>query len=152
MERRLFLKGSIAGGAITSAIGAGLLSVKDAMAEWPKATMKAKDLIGALGSAGKGEASDKIKLKAPEIAENGAVVPIDVDATGLEGVTNITLLVESNPSPMAASFEIAEGTAGFAATRVKMGKSGNAIAVVVAGGKTYHAQKEVKVTIGGCGG
>jgi len=152
MKRRLFLKGSVAGGAFTSAVGAGLLSVKDVLAEWPEARMKAKDLAGALGEAGKGEASDKIKIKAPEIAENGAVVPIDIDATAIEGVTSITLVIESNPTPTAANFNFSEGAAAFAATRVKMGKTGNAIVVVKAGDKTYHAQKEVKVTIGGCGG
>jgi len=152
MKRRLFLRGSVAGGAFTSAIGAGLLSVKDALAEWPKAMMEAKDISTALGDAGKGQASDKIKLKAPKIAENGAVVPIDIDATGIDGVSSITLLIESNPTPIAANFNFEPGAAGFAATRVKMGKSGNVVAVVKAGDTTYHTQKEVKVTIGGCGG
>jgi sulfur-oxidizing protein SoxY len=96
-------------------------------------------------------ASDKVKLDAPEIAENGAVVPISV-ATTLENVTSIALLVSENPNALAASYVIPEGTLPSVANRLKMQKTTNVIAIVEAGGKLYSATKEVKVTVGGCGG
>jgi sulfur-oxidizing protein SoxY len=97
------------------------------------------------------EASDKVKLDAPEIAENGAVVPISVTTT-LENVTSISFLVSENPNALAASYRIPEGTLPSVANRLKMQKTSNVIAIVEAGGKLYSATKEVKVTVGGCGG
>jgi sulfur-oxidizing protein SoxY len=97
------------------------------------------------------EASDKVKLDAPEIAENGAVVPIAVSTT-LAGVSSISILVADNPNALAASYKIPEGTLPTVANRLKMAKTSNVIAVVEAGGKLYSATKEVKVTVGGCGG
>lgn len=97
------------------------------------------------------EASDKIKLDAPEIAENGAVVPIAVSST-LPDVTSISILVADNPNALAASYRIPAGTIPNVANRLKMAKTSNVIAVVEAGGKLYSATKEVKVTVGGCGG
>ena len=97
------------------------------------------------------EASDKVKLDAPEIAENGAVVPIAV-ATTLTGVTSISFFVSENPNALAASYVIAEGTMPAVANRLKMAKTCNVITIVEADGKLYSASKEVKVTVGGCGG
>jgi sulfur-oxidizing protein SoxY len=97
------------------------------------------------------EASDKVKLDAPEIAENGAVVPISVSST-LADVTSISILVAENPNALAASYKIPAGTIPNVANRLKMAKTSNVIAVVEAGGKLYSATKEVKVTVGGCGG
>jgi sulfur-oxidizing protein SoxY len=97
------------------------------------------------------EASDKIKLDAPEIAENGAVVPVAVSST-LPDVTSISILVAENPNALAASYKIPAGTMPNVANRLKMAKTSNVIAVVEAGGKLYSATKEVKVTVGGCGG
>jgi sulfur-oxidizing protein SoxY len=97
------------------------------------------------------EASDKVKLDAPEIAENGAVVPIAVSST-LANVTSISILVADNPNALAASYNIPAGTIPNVANRLKMAKTSNVIAVVEAGGKLYSATKEVKVTVGGCGG
>jgi len=97
------------------------------------------------------EASDKVRLDAPEIAENGAVVPISVTTT-LENVTSISFLVSENPNALAASYRIPEGTMPSVANRLKMQKTSNVIAIVEAGGKLYSATKEVKVTVGGCGG
>jgi sulfur-oxidizing protein SoxY len=97
------------------------------------------------------EASDKVKLDAPEIAENGAVVPIGVSST-LSDVTSISILVADNPNALAASYKIPAGTIPNVANRLKMAKTSNVIAVVEAGGKLYSATKEVKVTVGGCGG
>src|SRR4051812_6490815 len=97
------------------------------------------------------EPSDKIKLDAPEIAENGAVVPISISST-LADVTSISILVAENPNALVASYRIPAGTMSNVANRLKMAKSSNVIAVVEAGGKLYSATKEVKVTVGGCGG
>jgi sulfur-oxidizing protein SoxY len=97
------------------------------------------------------EASDKVKIDAPEIAENGAVVPIGVSST-LAEVTSISILVADNPNALVASYKIPAGTIPNVANRLKMAKTSNVIAVVEAGGKLYSATKEVKVTVGGCGG
>ena len=97
------------------------------------------------------EASDKIKLDAPEIAENGAVVPVAVSST-LSDVTSISILAAENPNALVASYRIPAGTIPTVANRIKMAKTSNVIAVVEAGGKLYSATKEVKVTVGGCGG
>jgi sulfur-oxidizing protein SoxY len=97
------------------------------------------------------EPSDKVKLDAPEIAENGGVVPISVTTT-LADVTSISFVVSENPFALAASYKIPEGTVPAVANRLKMAKTSNVTALVEAGGKLYSATKEVKVTVGGCGG
>ena len=97
------------------------------------------------------EASDKVKLDAPEIAENGSVVPIGVTTT-LADVTSISFLVSENPNALVASYKIPAGTVPSVANRIKMAKTSNVTVVVEAGGKLYSATKEVKVTVGGCGG
>lgn len=97
------------------------------------------------------EPSDKVKLDAPEIAENGGVVPISVTTT-LADVTAIAFVVAENPNALAASYKIPAGTVPAVANRLKMAKTSNVIALVEAGGKLYSATKEVKVTVGGCGG
>jgi sulfur-oxidizing protein SoxY len=97
------------------------------------------------------EASDKVKLDAPEIAENGAVVPVSV-ATTLDNVTSIAFFVSENPNALAAHYKIPAGTLPNVANRLKMAKTCNVIAIVESGGKLYSATKEVKVTVGGCGG
>ena len=97
------------------------------------------------------EPSDKVKLDAPEIAENGAVVPISVSSS-LADVTSISILVSENPNALAASYKIPAGTVPSVANRLKMAKTTNVIAIVEAGGKLYSTTKEVKVTVGGCGG
>lgn len=153
MKRRLFLKGSLAGSAVGAAVGAGLLAPQSVLAAWPAAAFEAKKvedaIAGSMGSAVT-EATDKIKVKAPDIAENGAVVPVTV-STDL-AAESIAIIAEKNPSPLAAMFEMGPGAEGFVSTRIKMGKTGDVIAVVKAGGKLYSARKGVKVTIGGCGG
>ncbi|MGV7212748.1 thiosulfate oxidation carrier protein SoxY [Bradyrhizobium sp. UFLA05-112] len=97
------------------------------------------------------EPSDKIKLDAPEIAENGGVVPISVTTT-LDKVTSISFLVAENPNALAASYKIPDGTVPSVANRLKMAKTTNVVAIVEADGKLFSATKEVKVTVGGCGG
>ena len=97
------------------------------------------------------EPSDMIKLDAPEIAENGAVVPISV-STNLPDVTSIAFVVPENPNVLAAYYKIPQGTMPNIANRLKMAKTSNVTVIVEAGGKLYSATKEVKVTVGGCGG
>ena len=97
------------------------------------------------------EPSDKIKLDAPEIAENGAVVPISV-STSLADVTTIAFVVPENPNVLAAYYKIPQGTMPNLANRLKMAKTSNVIVIVESGGKLFSATKEVKVTVGGCGG
>ncbi|WP_027577525.1 thiosulfate oxidation carrier protein SoxY [Bradyrhizobium sp. WSM1743] len=97
------------------------------------------------------EPSDKVKLDAPEIAENGGVVPISVTTT-LDKVTSIAFFVAENPFALAASYKIPDGTIPAVANRLKMAKTTKLTAIVEADGKLYSATKEVKVTVGGCGG
>jgi sulfur-oxidizing protein SoxY len=162
MKRRSFVKGTMSASLAGLAVGAGILPTS-LLAEDPKAAEKAAPAAAAADTAkaesnfdkgivASAEASDKIKLKAPDVAENGAVVPITVDASGIEGATAIQIVAMNNPDPLAATFKLAEGTLAFASTRIKMGKTGNVVALVTVGDKTFKTEKSVKVTIGGCGG
>jgi sulfur-oxidizing protein SoxY len=153
-KRRIFLKGSLAAGAAGVALGAGLLKPQQVLAAWAKEAFDAKDKDAAMTALLGGTAtteSAEIEVKAPDIAENGAVVPITV-STQMQGVESITILAPNNPAPLIAHFVMGPGCRPFASTRIKMGKTGDVIGVVKAGGKLLSAKKEVKVTIGGCGG
>src|SRR5262249_50032611 len=97
------------------------------------------------------QASDAVNLDAPEIAENGAVVPITVSTT-LPDVASIAIVVPGNPFPLAAHYVIGPGTSAMVANRLKMAKTSMVMALVESGGKVFSASKEVKVTVGGCGG
>jgi sulfur-oxidizing protein SoxY len=151
--RRLILQGI---GSV-ALIGLGALSPAPARAAandgYPEDAFKQKSDADAIKSLyGKAaEVSDKVKLDAPEIAENGAVVPVSVTTT-LANVTSISFFVSENPNALAASYVIAEGTMPSVANRLKMQKTSNVTAIVEAEGKLYSATKEVKVTVGGCGG
>jgi sulfur-oxidizing protein SoxY len=154
MKRRIFLKRSLAAGAVGVAAGAGLLTPQGVLAAWNKAAFEAKELPNALNELlgmSDHEASADINVKAPDIAENGAVVPVTISTT-IAGAESIALIASNNPVPLVANFKLGQGASGFASTRIKMGKTGDVVAVVKAGGKLYSAKKEVKVTIGGCGG
>ena len=154
MKRRIFLKGSLATGAVGIAVSTGLLTPRMSFAAWSKEAFEAKDVSSAVSSlfgAADMADSDKIKIKAPDIAENGAVVPVSVTTT-LDGASSISILADKNATPLTAEFALGPGTEGFVSTRIKMGKTANVVAVVKAGDKLYSTKKEVKVTIGGCGG
>ena len=133
--------------------GLGLLP-RAAQAAWSQAAFDAKtmgDLMKALGTSGPTESKD-VTITGPDIAENGAVVPVGA-ATTLAGVKRILLLVEKNPSMLAALFDVTDAVEANISTRVKMGQSSNVIAVAItADNKVFFAQKEIKVTLGGCGG
>lgn len=130
----------------------GLISEAQA-AEWNKTAFDGKsvaDVIKALGGSST-EKSTAITFNAPDIAENGAVVPVAVTST-IPDTEQIAILVEKNPNTLAADFIIPAGTEPFVSTRVKMGQTSVVHAAVKAGGKWYVASKEIKVTLGGCGG
>ena len=154
VTRRLVLRSAgvvaLAGFGIASFAPTALAAAND---KYPEDAFKQKDgkeairlLYGRTA-----EPSDKIKLDAPEIAENGAVVPISV-STSLPNVTSVAFVVPENPNVLAAYYKIPEGTMPDIANRLKMAKTSSVIALVESGGKLFSATKEVKVTIGGCGG
>jgi sulfur-oxidizing protein SoxY len=110
----------------------------------------AKDALENLYGANATTPSDQVKLIVPPIAENGARVDVEVE-TDLKA-DSIAILIEKNPAPLAVSVDLPEGTQAKFKTRCRMGETTNVTAVVQSGGKLYTATKEVKVTIGGCGG
>ena len=142
-----------------SATLAGLLATAGllpdaAHAAWSQAAFDAKslaDVVKALGGSAPAESKD-VTITGPDIAENGAVVPVGC-ATTLPGVKRLLLLVEKNPSALAAVFDVSDAVEPNFNTRVKMGQSSNVFAVaMMADGKVLYAAKEIKVTLGGCGG
>jgi sulfur-oxidizing protein SoxY len=138
---------------VAVAVAAGLLKPTQAMAAWNKGAFEAKnvgDAMKGLGVSGPADSKD-ISIKAPDIAENGAVVPVEVSSS-IPGTTSIAIFAEKNATPLVGSYTLSNGTEGFISTRIKMGQTALVRAVVTAGGKSYTAAKEVKVTIGGCGG
>ncbi|MFA6015807.1 MAG: thiosulfate oxidation carrier protein SoxY [Gallionellaceae bacterium] len=154
LERRKALK---AGGGLglMALFGAlGLLNTKAALADWNATAFSAKSMDEALAAMGVSTAENNavfIQLSVPEIAENGAVVPVKVTST-MPNVEQISIFVDKNPNVLAANFTLPAGTEAMVTTRVKMGKTGNIVALVKADGKFYRVAKEVKVTAGGCGG
>jgi sulfur-oxidizing protein SoxY len=120
---------------------------------WPEQAFKQKTEDDAVRSFyGKPlSVSDEVMLEAPEIAENGAVVPVSV-RTSLPNVTSISILAPQNPLTIAAAYKMSDATVPSIACRLKLAKTGEVIAVVESDGKLYSASKQVKVTIGGCGG
>jgi sulfur-oxidizing protein SoxY len=152
-QRRDFVKLS---GAFALLAAAGVLTQKQALAQqqaWNKAAFETKslaDTVKALGGSAPADSAD-IAITAPDIAENGAVVPVAVESK-IPNTQAIYILVEKNPNSLAAGFNIPSGTAPNVSTRIKMGQTSNVYGVVKAGDKYYVATKEVKVTLGGCGG
>ena len=134
---------------------AGWLKPGEAMAQaWNKAAFEAKtlgDTVKAIGGSAPAQRKDIAFVSTPDIAENGAVVPIGV-TSAIPKTESIAILIEKNPNMLAAAFEIPPGTDPAISTRVKMGESSNVYALVKADGKYYVASKEIKVTLGGCGG
>jgi sulfur-oxidizing protein SoxY len=154
-SRREILKGSGGAAVLALAAAAGLFKPGSAWAQaaWNKAAFDTKslnDAVKALGGASAAESKD-ITITSPDIAENGAVVPFTI-ASKLPKTESVAILVEKNPNILAASFNIPDGTEPWVNTRVKMGQTSNVIALVKADGKFYYTSKEVKVTLGGCGG
>ena len=144
-----------AGGALglLAAFGAAMLSPVRALAAWNKGAFEAKSTLDAMRALGVSntEESKEIEIRAPDIAENGAVVPIDI-TSNIPGTTSISVFIEKNPFPYTGTFDFSQGAVPFVHLRAKLGESTPVRVVVAAGGKYYTTAKEVKVTIGGCGG
>ena len=137
-----------------SSVAAAVLAFPGTVLAWAENAFKATTLADAkeaLFPGNPAQPSEQVKLKAPQIAENGAVVPITV-STDLADVSNISILVDKNPNPLCASFSIDPSLEPEISVRIRMGETSNVVAIVKAGDKTYQASQEVKVTIGGCGG
>ena len=154
-KRRAILK---TGGGLTLlslVAAAGWLRPGDALAaEWNKAAFDAKtldDTMKALGGSTPAQSKDIAFVATPDIAENGAVVPVQATSK-LAGTESIAFLIEHNPNMLAATFTLPEGTEPTVQTRVKMAQTSNVWVLVKAGGNFHLASKEVKVTLGGCGG
>jgi sulfur-oxidizing protein SoxY len=148
-SRREILK---QGGVLAALLSCGLLTVEQARAALDSKVFQLKTMeetLKALG--GQPTESKDIELTSPDIAENGAVVPVAVTSR-IPKTEEIYILVEKNPSPLSAAFMLPEGTEPFVSTRTKMGETSNIFAVVKADGKLYSAVKETRVTLGGCGG
>ena len=145
-HRRLVLKGMFALGAIVAWPRLLLAARPDAVFVITDADKVIADLYGQAPAD-----SDQVTMKIPDIAENGAVVPVTISTT-LEDVESISIVVVNNPTPLAASFIMSPRMLPTVAVRIKMGESSEVRALVKAGGNLYSTTKEVKVTIGGCGG
>ncbi|MDT8447856.1 MAG: thiosulfate oxidation carrier protein SoxY [bacterium] len=150
LSRRMFAKGMLA----TTAMFAFASSLPKALlAAYNKEAFESNKMADAMkayyGTAETTE-SDQIKITAPNIAENGAVVPISISSE-IDGAESISIFVENNPTPLIGSF-ILLGAKQNISTRIKMAKTSNLYAVVKAKGKLYATHQEIKVTIGGCGG
>ena len=156
MERREFIHRASGATVLGLAASSGLLpaaSHAQSAPGWNKAAFESKslaDVVKAMGGSGATESKDVI-LQAPEIAENGNVVRI-TGQSNLPATSQIAFVIEKNPSARAAAFDILPGMDANVATNVKMGQSSNVYALVRAGDKFFYAVKEVKVTLGGCGG
>jgi sulfur-oxidizing protein SoxY len=151
-SRRTVIKAATAVG-IFAAFGAGLLKPGRALAARNQSAFEAKSAIDAMKALGitNAEESKDIVIRAPDIAENGAVVPIDV-TSNIPGTTSISVFIEKNPFPYTGTFDFATGSVPFVHLRAKMGETSPVRVVAAAGGRYYTTAKEVKVTIGGCGG
>jgi sulfur-oxidizing protein SoxY len=153
-KRRILLKGSLGAGAVGVAVSAGLLTPGAVLAAWPEAAFAADNQAAALSDlfgSDATEASDKVKVKAPDIAENGAVVPVTVESE-VENAKAISIIASGNNTPLIASFELGSDAVPFVSTRIKMAKTSDVVAVVQTDAGLLSASKSVKVTIGGCGG
>lgn len=149
MIRRTFLRTLVAGGTALAAIFTIPARV---WAAWSAGAFRARttdNAIRELLASNELTESGRITLKAPDIAENGAVVPVTVK-TDLPAVESISIFSEKNPYPLCASFLTPVGTAAFVSTRIKLAETTSVIVVVKSAGKLYSTRKEVKVVIGGC--
>jgi sulfur-oxidizing protein SoxY len=153
-KRRTVLKAGTGTGLLALLAAAGVIAPGEVLAaDWNKAAFEGKstqDALKAMGASSPATSGD-IVIRAADIAENGAVVPVGVESR-IPGTQSISILVDKNPNALAASFELPAGTEPSVTTRVKMGQTSDVYALVKADGKFYVAKKEIKVTLGGCGG
>jgi sulfur-oxidizing protein SoxY len=152
-SRRTILKRAGAFGVLAMGLVSGLVRSSNAVAaQWNSAGFESKAMADALKALGAGNPvqSKDIVITAPEIAENGAVVPVAVTSK-IPNTQQISIIAEKNPRPLMATFDVSNGSEGYISTRIKMGETSNVWAVVKADGNFFAAKKEVKVTVGGCG-
>ena len=152
-RRREALRSGASMGVFGALVAAGVIRPGDVLAQdWKAAfeTRSVADTVKILGGTTSADSKD-ITITAPDIAENGAVVPVAVSSS-IPKTESISILVEKNPNILAATFMIPAGTDPSVGTRVKMGQTSNVYALIKADGKFYTAGKEIKVTLGGCGG
>ena len=138
---------------VLGALAATLLKPFAALAAWNESAFGAKtpqDALRGIGAASAAPSKD-IVIDAPQIAENGAVVPIEI-ASNIPGTTSLAVVLEKNPFPLAAKFDFKEGALPYVKVNVKMAETSDVRVIATAGGRHYAATKEIKVTIGGCGG
>lgn len=153
-RRRIILKATMAGGTLAVAAGANLLIPSTVLAAWPAKAFSANKMDAAMNIiTGKDRpvSSGDIKVIAPDIAENGAVVSVKVTTT-LPKVESISIYVPVNAFPLSASYVLSNQMEASVSGRIKMAKTADIVAVVKSNGKLYTAKKGVKVTLGGCGG
>ncbi|MDH5370336.1 MAG: thiosulfate oxidation carrier protein SoxY [Gammaproteobacteria bacterium] len=153
-SRRIILKATMAAGTLAVAAGANLLTPGTVLAAWPAQAFKTKNIDVAMDNlTGKGRPTESadIKVDAPDIAENGAVVSVKVTTT-LPKVESISIYVPVNAFPLSASYILSSQMEASISGRIKMAKTADIVAVVKSNGKLYTAKKGVKVTLGGCGG
>lgn len=138
---------------VLAVLGMLLMKPLAVLAAWNEQAFGAKSAAEALKGLGAASPapSKEIVIEAPQIAENGAVVPIEI-SSNVPGTTSIAVLIEKNPFPLASRFEFKEGALPFVKLNVKMGETSDVRVVAEAGGRHYVASREIKVTIGGCGG
>lgn len=149
LNKRKFIKQFV-----YTSIAAALVNVSQIFAAWPKDIFNERSsdrAMDSITSNGDIIESELITIKAPDIAENGGVVPVTV-STKLEKVKNISILVDNNPSPLTSSFNFNERLTPYVSTRVKMAKTSNITAIVTTESGYFKASRSIKVTIGGCGG
>ncbi|MFV0279790.1 MAG: thiosulfate oxidation carrier protein SoxY [Rhodoblastus sp.] len=149
-RRQLLRNGGLMG--LIAAFGS-VVAPRLGLAAWNKAAFDSKNIPDTYKAMGVENAkeSGEVQIIASDIAENGAVVPVQV-VSKLPNTTQISFLVEKNPNMLAASFDIGPEMVADVTTRIKMGQTSNVVALVKADGKFYTATKEIKVTLGGCGG
>jgi len=150
-DRRTLLKRA-AGAAVVLAV-ALLKPVRALAAAWNKEAFAAKNPGDALKGIGIADtvASNDLLIDAPQIAENGAVVPVEI-TSNIPNTTSIAVVIDKNPFPLAGKFDFMEGALPFVKVNLKMGETSAVRVVATAGGRNYVATKDIKVTIGGCGG
>ena len=152
-SRRTTLQAAGSAGLYTALVSIGLLRPGAAAAQALDQAFKTAGVaatLKAMGAEGAAESKDVV-IVAPDIAENGAVVPVGIKSN-LPKTQMMALLVEKNPNALAGAYDILEGADPEVSMRIKMGQSSDVVALVKADGKFFMAKKEVKVTIGGCGG
>jgi sulfur-oxidizing protein SoxY len=153
MQRRILLRAAASAAQLALLVGAGLVPTR-ILGAWPGQAFEAEELADAqrlLFGDGAIDDSDQITIEAPDIAENGRIVPVEV-RTDLPGARSVTLLSDTNPAPLLAKANFTPAVEPRVSLRVKLGGTGRLIAIVEADGGLYRATRPVKVTAGGCGG